>query len=78
MRTVRRPTGERQPVPRGRAAAPARLNLPTKPALAEPVPVRSGTSSSAWTCFLSLALVILLLILGVIASVFVLGSSHLT
>jgi hypothetical protein len=39
------------------------------------MPVRAGTPSGAWTCFLSLALVILLLILGMLATVFVLGSS---
>jgi hypothetical protein len=54
------------------------LSLPAKPALAAvPAPVRSSTPSAAWTCFLSLALVILLLLLGMIATAFVLGASHL-
>jgi hypothetical protein len=78
MGTSRRATSERRPTSRARATPQAMRSLPAKPALTEPVSVRSSTPSAAWTCFLSLALVILLLVLGVIASVFVLGSSHLT
>ena len=78
MGTSRRPTSERRPTSQARGAPQAMLSLPAKPALAESAIVRSSTPSAAWTCFLSLALVILLLILGVIASVFVLGSGHLT
>ena len=78
MGTARRPTGERQPARRAHTAAPARLSLPAKPALAEPLAVIPSVPSGRWTCFLSVVFVILLLILGVIASVFVLGSSHLT
>ena len=78
MGTSRRPTDDRERARRARAAPQAMLSLPAKPALAEPAPVRSSTPSATWTCFLSLALVILLLILGVIATVFVLGSSRLT
>jgi hypothetical protein len=79
MATAGRPTGERRPARRRRgAAAQARLSHPAKPVLAEPMPVRTGTPSGAWTCLLSLALVILLLILGVLAIVFVLGSGPLT
>jgi hypothetical protein len=78
MGTSRRPTGDSAQARRARATPQAILSLPAKPVLAEAAPVRSSTPSATWTCFLSLALVILLLILGVIASVFVLGSSHLT
>jgi hypothetical protein len=79
MATAGRPTGGRRPARRRRrAAAQARLSLPAKPVLAEQMSVRAGTPSGAWTCFLSLALVILLLILGVLATVFVWGSGSLT
>jgi hypothetical protein len=78
MGTARRLTDGRARARRARGAPQAMLSLPVKPVLAEPAPVRTGMPSAAWTCFLSLALLILLLILGVIASVFVLGSSPLT
>jgi hypothetical protein len=42
------------------------------------MPVRASTPAGVWTCFLTLALVILLLMLGVLAIVFVLGSGPLT